>query len=238
MPAYLILSSTVAKTAYVDYGLVEMQTPISVEVGSKVTIQAQVVIGYAFKGFYVEGSLISSSNVLQYTIPSAGTNTIELRYEEEANTTTTTSSPSPVIGNKVYYGVVENYMTPSDFVDTPIYTLIGREGTKSRTITGTEVNEFTIPQTGYYSYLIIPKDKVELLYAAFTSSGITTVYYDSTKENILNDTNNGAFYSKYTRGGVNANQGGTYNGINYDVYFAYLASGGANIPINVQAKNK
>lgn len=359
-PAYLILSSTVAKTAYVDYGLVEMQTPISVEVGSKVTIQAQVVIGYAFKGFYVEGSLISSSNVLQYTIPSAGTNTIELRYEEEANTTTTTSSqppvvptttttstlpppveyymvsmvsdipcnvtgnfgrvdisgevtsdakrlsiesnnvpsgtittcsarevgyvfkgiynaddgslltsslpfswtgskslrfkfeqdaatttttttstsPSPVIGNKVYYGVVENYMTPSDFVDTPIYTLIGREGTKSRTITGTEVNEFTIPQTGYYSYLIIPKDKVELLYAAFTSSGITTVYYDSTKENILNDTNNGAFYSKYTRGGVNANQGGPYNGINYDVYFAYLASGGANIPINVQAKNK
>lgn len=237
-PAYLILSSTVAKTAYVDYGLVEMQTPISVEVGSKVTIQAQVVIGYAFKGFYVEGSLISSSNVLQYTIPSAGTNTIELRYEEEANTTTTTSSPSPVIGNKVYYGVVENYMTPSDFVDTPIYTLIGREGTKSRTITGTEVNEFTIPQTGYYSYLIIPKDKVKLLYAAFTSSGITTVYYDSTKENILNDTNNGAFYSKYTRGGVNANQGGTYNGIDYDVYFAYLASGGANIPINVQAKNK
>lgn len=366
VPAYLILSSTVAKTAYVDYGLVEMQTPINVEVGSKVTIQAQVVIGYAFKGFYVEGSLISSSYVLQY-IPSAGTNTIELRYEEEANTTTTTSSQPPVIptttttstvppiktatvvfkhdsrtaytvtyngssdkltvsnsedeeikldfptgidsrqfridsivctnpnyecdritqgelpysiniavnqniiitpvitasestdttttssttttttstssqppivGNNVYYGVIEDYMSPFNFRDMPIKDLMEREGTKSRIITGTEVNEFTIPQTGYYSYLIIPKNKVELLYAAFTSSGITTVYYDSTKENILNDTNNGAFYSKYTRGGVNANQGGTYNGIDYDVYFAYLASGGANIPINVQAKNK
>ena len=482
VPAYLILSSTVAKTAYVDYGLVEMQTPINVEVGSKVTIQAQVVIGYAFKGFYVEGSLISSSNVLQYTIPSAGTNTIELRYEEEANTTTTTSSqppvvptttttstlpppveyymvsmvsnipcsvvgnfggddisgevtsnarihsiersnvPSgtinaysakepgyiikgiydvssgallplklpytwvgskelrfefekedvtttitttttsstttstvppiktatvvfkhdsrtaytvtyngssdkltvsnsedeeikldfptgtdsrqfridsivctnpnyecdritqgelpysiniavnqniiitpvitasestdttttssttttttstssqpPIVGNNVYYGVIEDYMSPFNFRDMPIKDLMEREGTKPKVITGTGVNEFAIPQTGYYSYLIIPKNKVELLYAAFTSSGITTVYYDSTKENILNDTNNGAFYSKYTRGGVNANQGGTYNGIDYDVYFAYLASGGANIPINVQAKNK
>ena len=356
-PTYLILSSTVANTAYVNHELVDMWTPIEVEVGSRVTIMAQNVSGYTFKGFYVAGSLISSNNILQYTIPSTGTNTIELRYEEEEESTTTTTSttsttsstssqppvrtstivfkhdprtaytvtynydyqltvsdledgeikltfpvnvstlqfvvndiectnsdyecneieqgilpyhidveanqnivitpvisapkttttttttsstttPPPVVGNNVYYGVVEDYMPPLDFVGTPIDTLMKREDTKSKTITGTEVNEFTIPQTGWYNYLIIPKDKVELLYAAFTSGGLTTVYYDSTKENIPDDTNNGAFYSKYTRGGVNANQGGTYNGVDYDVYFAYLASGGADIPINVQAKNK
>ena len=168
-------------------------------------------------------------------------NPIITEVESTTTTTSTTSSTSsepPVVGNNVYYGVVEDYMSPFDFVDTPIDTLMERGGTKSKTITGTEVNEFDIPQNGYYAYLIVPVDKVELQYAAFTSSGITTVYYDSTKENIPDDTNNGAFYSKYTRGGVNANQGGTYNGINYDVYFAYLASGGADIPINVQAKNK
>lgn len=472
-PTYLILSSTVAKTAYVDYELVEMGTPIKVEVGSKVTIMAQSVSGYTFKGFYVAGSLISSSNALQYTIPSTGTNTIELRYEEEeestttsttsstttppptryymvsmisdipcnvtgkfggdnisgevtsnakrysiesdsvpngtittcsakevgyvlkgiydadsgsllasslpfswsgsknlrfefeqtittttsstTSSTTTTSSTStqppaktstivfehdprtaytvtyngsdrltvsdledgkikvtfpagvnslqftinsivcansnyecnevrqgrlshslpysisvaanqyititpviadskpttttttsstttstlpPVGGNNVYYGVVEDYMPPLDFVGTPIDTLMKRGGTKSKAITGTNVNEFAIPQNGYYTYLIVPVNKVELQYAAFTSGGITTVCYDSTKENIPNDTNNGIFFSKYTRGGVNANQGGAYNGINYDVYFVYNNYGGAPELINVKAKNK
>ena len=472
-PTYLILSSTVAKTAYVDYELVEMGTPIKVEVGSKVTIMAQNVSGYTFKGFYVAGSLISSSNTLQYTIPSTGTNTIELRYEEEEESTTTsttsstttppptryymvsmvsdipcnvtgkfggdnisgevtsnakrysiesgsvprgtittcsakevgyvlkgiydadsgsllasslpfswsgsknlrfkfeqtittttssttssttttsststqppaktstivfehdprtaytvtyngsdrltvsdledgkikvtfpagvnslqftinsivcansnyecnevrqdrlshslpysisvaanqyititpvitaskpttttttssttTSTPSPVGGNNVYYGVVEDYMPPLDFVGTPIDTLMKRGGTKSKAITGTKVNEFAIPQNGYYTYLIVPVNKVELQYAAFTSGGITTVCYDSTKENIPNDTNNGIFFSKYTRGGVNANQGGAYNGINYDVYFVYNNYGGAPELINVKAKNK
>ena len=362
---YLVLSSTVANTAYVDYELVEMWTPIKVEVGSKVTIMAQSVSGYTFKGFYVAGSLISSSNALQYTIPSTGTNTIELRYEEEEESTTTTTSstttsttttsststqppaktstivfkhdprtaytvtysggrltvsdledgeiklnfsadvnnlqfrinsivcansnyecnevgqsnlshslpysisvaanqyititpvitdsvpttttttsstttstPSPVVGNNVYYGVVEDYMFPLDFVDTPIDTLMKRGGTKSKAITGTKVNEFAIPQNGYYTYLIVPVDKVELQYAAFTSGGITTVCYDRTKENIPNDTNNGIFFSKYTRGGVNANQGGAYNGINYDVYFVYNNYGGAPELINVKAKNK
>lgn len=470
-PTYLILSSTVAKTAYVDYELVEMGTPIKVEVGSKVTIMAQSVSGYTFKGFYVAGSLISSSNALQYTIPSTGTNTIELRYEEEESTTTSTTSSTttppptryymvsmisdipcnvtgkfggdnisgevtsnakrysiesgsvprgtittcsakevgyvlkgiydadsgsllasslpfswsgsknlrfkfeqtittttssttssttttsststqppaktstivfehdprtaytvtyngsdrltvsdledgkikvtfpagvnslqftinsivcansnyecnevrqgrlshslpysisvaanqyititpviadseptttttsstttstlpPVGGNNVYYGVVEDYMPPLDFVGTPIDTLMKRGGTKSKAITGTNVNEFAIPQNGYYTYLIVPVNKVELQYAAFTSGGITTVCYDSTKENIPNDTNNGIFFSKYTRGGVNANQGGAYNGINYDVYFVYNNYGGAPELINVKAKNK
>ena len=338
-PTYLILSSTVANTAYVDYELVEMWTPIKVEVGSRVTIMAQNVSGYTFKGFYVAGSLISSNNTLQYTIPSTGTNTIELRYKEEStttsSTTTTTSTPAPVVllfksgsipytatyntnqtvsvtdvdvsktiaeagsgvtyvinkivcaddrwkvdkviingtttelpysnnksaiidpvfipvdatttststqppvvGNSVYYGVVKDYMSPLDFVDIPINTLMEREGTKSKTITGTEVNKFTIPQNGYYTYLIVPVDKVELQYAAFTSGGITTVCYDNTKENIPDDTNNGIFYSKYTRGGVNANQGGAYNGINYDVYFIYNNYGGAPELINVKAKNK
>ena len=153
-------------------------------------------------------------------------------------TTTSTSTQPPVVGNNVYYGVVEDYMSPLDFVDTPINTLMEREGTKSKTITGTEVNKFTIPQNGYYTYLIVPVDKVELQYAAFTSGGITTVCYDNTKENIPDDTNNGIFYSKYTRGGVNANQGGTYNGINYDVYFVYNNYGGAPELINVKAKNK
>ena len=338
-PTYLILSSTVARTAYVDDKMVEIGTPVKVEVGSKVTIMAQAVVGYAFSGFYVAGSLIGSSNILQYTIPSTGTNTIELRYREvsttTSSTTTTTSTPAPVVllfksgsipytatyntnqtvsvtdvdvsktiaeagscvtyvinkivcaddrwkvdkviingtatelpysnnksaiidpafipvdatttststqppvvGNNVYYGVVEDYMSPLDFVDTPINTLMEREGTKSKTITGTEVNKFTIPQNGYYTYLIVPVDKVELQYAAFTSGGITTVCYDNTKENIPDDTNNGIFYSKYTRGGVNANQGGAYNGINYDVYFIYNNYGGAPELINVKAKNK
>lgn len=338
-PTYLILSSTVARTAYVDDKMVKIGTPVKVEVGSKVTIMAQAVVGYAFSGFYVAGSLIGSSNILQYTIPSTGTNTIELRYREvsttTSSTTTTTSTPAPVVllfksgsipytatyntnqtvsvtdvdvsktiaeagscvtyvinkivcsddrwkvdkviingtatelpysnnksaiidpvfipvdatttststqppvvGNNVYYGVVEDYMSPFDFVDTPINTLMEREGTKSKTITGTEVNKFTIPQNGYYTYLIVPVDKVELQYAAFTSGGITTVCYDNTKENIPDDTNNGIFYSKYTRGGVNANQGGAYNGINYDVYFIYNNYGGAPELINVKAKNK
>ena len=338
-PTYLILSSTVASTAYVDNELVGIGTPVKVRVGSKVTIMAQAVPGFVFSGFYVAGSLIGSGNILQYTIPSTGTNTIELRYREvsttTSSTTTTTSTPAPVVllfksgsipytatyntnqtvsvtdvdvsktiaeagsgvtyvinkivcaddrwkvdkviingtatelpysnnksavidpvfipvdatttststqppvvGNNVYYGVVEDYMSPLDFVDTPINTLMEREGTKSKTITGTEVNKFTIPQNGYYTYLIVPVDKVELQYAAFTSGGITTVCYDNTKENIPDDTNNGIFYSKYTRGGVNANQGGAYNGINYDVYFIYNNYGGAPELINVKAKNK
>lgn len=338
-PTYLILSSTVASTAYVDNELVGIGTPVKVRVGSKVTIMAQAVPGFVFSGFYVAGSLIGSSNILQYTIPSTGTNTIELRYREvsttTSSTTTTTSTPAPVVllfksgsipytatyntnqivsvtdvdvsktiaeagsgvtyvinkivcaddrwkvdkviingtatelpysnnksaiidpvfipvdatttststqppvvGNNVYYGVVEDYMSPLDFVDIPINTLMEREGTKSKTITGTEVNKFTIPQNGYYTYLIVPVDKVELQYAAFTSGGITTVCYDNTKENIPDDTNNGIFYSKYTRGGVNANQGGAYNGINYDVYFIYNNYGGAPELINVKAKNK
>lgn len=341
-PTYLILSSTVASTAYVDNELVVIGTPVKVRVGSKVTIMAQAVPGFAFNGFYVAGSLIGHSNILQYTIPSTGTNTIELRYEEVSTTTTSTttsstttttpapvillfkhgsipytatynashtvsvtdkdvsvtiaelgyvinkiecaddrwkvdkviindtatelpyynntsvvidpvfisvgtttttsttstSSQPPVVGNNVYYGVVEDYMSPLDFVDIPINTLMEREGTKSKTITGTEVNKFTIPQNGYYTYLIVPVNKVELQYADFTSGGITTVCYDSTKENIPDDTNNGIFYSKYTRGGVNANQGGTYNGINYDVYFVYNNYGGAPELINVKAKNK
>ena len=338
-PTYLILSSTVARTAYVDNELVGIGTPVKVRVGSKVTIMAQAVPGFVFSGFYVAGSLIGSSNILQYTIPSTGTNTIELRYREvsttTSSTTTTTSTPAPVVllfksgsipytatyntnqtvsvtdvdvsktiaeagsgvtyvinkivcaddrwkvdkviingtatelpysnnksaiidpvfipvdatttststqppvvGNNVYYGVVEDYMSPLDFVDTPINTLMEREGTKSKTITGTEVNKFTIPQNGYYTYLIVPVNKVELQYADFTSGGITTVCYDNTKENIPDDTNNGIFYSKYTRGGVNANQGGTYNGINYDVYFVYNNYGGAPELINVKAKNK
>lgn len=342
-PTYLILSSTVASTAYVDNELVGIGTPVKVRVGSKVTIMAQAVPGFVFSGFYVAGSLIGGSNILQYTIPSTGTNTIELRYEEvsttttstTSSTTTTTSTPAPVVllfksgsipytatyntnqtvsvtdmdvsktiakagsgvtyvinkivcaddrwkvdkviingtatelpysnnksaiidpvfipvdatttststqppvvGNNVYYGVVEDYMPPLDFVDIPINTLMEREGTKSKTITGTEVNKFTIPQNGYYTYLIVPVNKVELQYADFTSGGITTVCYDNTKENIPDDTNNGIFYSKYTRGGVNANQGGTYNGINYDVYFVYNNYGGAPELINVKAKNK
>lgn len=328
-PTYLILNSTVAETAYVDYELVNMWTPIKVEAGSRVIIIAQNVSGYTFSGFYVAGSLISSNNIFQYIIPSTGTNTIELRYEKDGEIPIRTSTivfkhdsrtaytvtyngngslnvsnledkeirlsfpvgategaslqfiinnivctnsnyecnsigqgelpysfsvtanqrivvtpvitaPSvpPVTGNNIYYGVVSEYMAPSDFVNLSINTLMRRSSTKSKTVTGTGVNEFTIPQNGYYAYLIVPVDKVELQYAAFTSSGITTVYYDSTKENIPGDTNNGAFYSKYTRGGVNANQGGVYNGVNYDVYFAYLASGGATELINVKAKNK
>ena len=338
-PTYLILSSTVARTAYVDDKMVEIGTPVKVEVGSKVTIMAQAVVGYAFSGFYVAGSLIGYSNILQYTIPSTGTNTIELRYEEVSTTTTSTTTSStttttpapvillfkhgsipytatynashtvsvtdkdvsvtiaelgyvinkiecadnrwkvdkviindtatelpyhnntsvvidpvfisvgtttttststqpPVVGNNVYYGVVKDYMSPLDFVDIPINTLMEREGTKSKTITGAEVNKFTIPQNGYYTYLIVPVNKVELQYADFTSGGITTVCYDNTKENIPDDTNNGIFYSKYTRGGVNANQGGAYNGINYDVYFIYNNYGGAPELINVKAKNK
>lgn len=161
--------------------------------------------------------------------------------ESTTTTTTTTSSTSsepPVVGNKVYYGVVKEYMSPFDFRGLPIDTLMEREDTKSVTITGTEVNEFTVPQDGYFNYLIVPVDKVELLYSAFTSGGIPSVYYDSTKENIPDETENGVYYSKYTRGGANANQGGVYNSVNYDVYFGYLANGGAPELVNIKAKNK
>lgn len=102
-PTYLILSSTVASTAYVDDKMVKIGTPVKVEVGSKVTIMAQAVVGYAFSGFYVAGSLIGSSNILQYTIPSTGTNTIELRYREVSTTTsstttsTTTTTAAPAV---------------------------------------------------------------------------------------------------------------------------------------------
>ena len=202
--------------------------------------------GYVLKGIYDadNGSLLASS------LPFNWSGNKRLRFKFEQTITTTTSSTTtttttstlppgpPAGGNNVYYGVVKDYMPPLDFVNTPIGTLMKREGTKSKAITGTNVNEFAIPQNGYYTYLIVPVNKVELKYAAFTSGGITTVCYDSTKENIPNATNNGIFFSKYTRGGVNANKGGAYNGINYDVYFVYNNYGGAPEPINVKAKNK
>lgn len=185
------------------------------------------------------------SHSLPYSISVAANQYITITpviADSEPTTTTTSSTTTstlpPAGSNNVYYGVVKDYMSPLDFVGTPIDTLMKREGTKSKAITGTKVNEFAIPQNGYYTYLIVPVDKVELQYAAFTSGGITTVCYDSTKENIPNDTNNGIFFSKYTRGGVNANQGGAYNGINYDVYFVYNNYGGAPELINVKAKNK
>lgn len=200
----------------------------------------KVVEGELPKTIYITaGQTISITPVIEEIGGSTTTSTTTSTVDPTMPTTTTTTDPpTPSVGNNVYYGVIKEYMSPFDFRDMSINTLMSKEGTKSKSITGIAINEFTIPQDGYFNYLIIPKDKVELLYAAFTSSGLTTVFYDSTKENIPNDTNNGAFYSKYTRGGANANQGGNYNGIFYDVYFAYNASGGAPIPINIKAKNK
>ena len=193
---------------------------------------------YQFFGSTCEVSLPTNRPCCECVCCDGGSSTPPPVIVSTTTTTTSTSTQPPVVGNNVYYGVVEDYMSPLDFVDIPINTLMEREGTKSKTITGTEVNKFTIPQNGYYTYLIVPVNKVELQYADFTSGGITTVCYDNTKENIPDDTNNGIFYSKYTRGGVNANQGGTYNGINYDVYFVYNNYGGAPELINVKAKNK
>ena len=62
-----------------------------------------------------------------------------------------------------------------------------------------------------------------LQYASFTDGGLETVYYDSSKESIAGDTNNGIYFSKYTRGGVNAHQGGSYKAIAYDVFFTPTA---------------
>lgn len=246
---YITLSSTVAKSVYVNDSLVDIGTQVNAEVGSILTISSLDVDGYTFRGFYINGSLISTNLTLHYTVPSRGT-TLELRYSPISSTTTTsttsttsttTSSQPPVVGNSVYYGVVKDYMSPFDFRDMPIGTLMERESTKSKTITGTAINEFTIPQNGYFAYLIVPIDKVELQYAAFTSGGITTTYYDSSKPNNpteLDPTPNGAFFSKYTRGGANANQGGSYNGMSYDVYFAYINNGGIPELIECKAKNK
>lgn len=151
---------------------------------------------------------------------------------------TTTTKPS----NIVYYGVIKEYMDPNSFCSIPINELIDRSETKFKPIIGDSVNEFTIPQDGYFSYLIIPVDKVELQYAAFTSGGLTSTYYDSSKPNTLtalDPTPNGAYYSKYTRGGTAPyNKGGSYKGINYDVYFAYINSGSIPEMINIRAKNK
>lgn len=151
---------------------------------------------------------------------------------------TTTTKPS----NTVYYGVIKGYMDPNSFCSIPINELIDRSETKFKPIIGDSVNEFTIPQDGYFSYLIIPVDKVELQYAAFTSGGLTSTYYDSSKPNTptaLDPTPNGAYYSKYTRGGTAPyNKGGSYKGIDYDVYFAYINSGSIPEMINIRAKNK
>lgn len=151
---------------------------------------------------------------------------------------TTTTKPS----NTVYYGVIKGYMDPNSFCSIPINELIDRSETKFKPIIGDSVNEFTIPQDGYFSYLIIPVDKVELQYAAFTSGGLTSTYYDSSKSNTptaLDPTPNGAYYSKYTRGGTAPyNKGGSYKGIDYDVYFAYINSGSIPELINIKAKNK
>ena len=151
---------------------------------------------------------------------------------------TTTTKPS----NTVYYGVIKGYMDPNSFCSIPINELIDRSETKFKPIIGDSVNEFTIPQDGYFSYLIIPVDKVELQYAAFTSGGLTSTYYDSSKPNTLtalDPTPNGAYYSKYTRGGTAPyNKGGSYKGIDYDVYFAYINSGSIPELINIKAKNK
>ena len=151
---------------------------------------------------------------------------------------TTTTKPH----NAVYYGVIKGYMDPNSFCSIPINELIDRSETKFKSIIGDSVNEFTIPQDGYFSYLIIPVDKVELQYAAFTSGGLTSTYYDSSKPNTptaLDPTPNGAYYSKYTRGGTAPyNKGGSYKGIDYDVYFAYINSGSIPEMINIRAKNK
>ena len=151
---------------------------------------------------------------------------------------TTTTKPS----NTVYYGVIKEYMDPNSFCSIPINELIDRSETKFKPIIGDSVNEFTIPQDGYFSYLIIPVDKVELQYAAFASGGLTSTYYDSSKPNTptaLDPTPNGAYYSKYTRGGTATyNKGGSYKGIDYDVYFAYINSGSIPEMINIRAKNK
>lgn len=96
-PTYLVLTSTVATFVYVAGEIVNMNTPIKVEVGSQVNIEALEVDGYSFIGFYdATGHLIQEWHVLAYTIPSTGTSTIELRYSEiESTTTTTTSTPPP-----------------------------------------------------------------------------------------------------------------------------------------------
>ena len=158
--------------------------------------------------------------------------------EGTINFATTTTKPS----NTVYYGVIKGYMDPNSFCSIPINELIDRSETKFKPIIGDSVNEFTIPQDGYFSYLIIPVDKVELQYAAFTSGGLTSTYYDSSKPNTptaLDPTPNGAYYSKYTRGGTAPyNKGGSYKGIDYDVYFAYINSGSIPEMINIKAKNK
>lgn len=154
----------------------------------------------------------------------------------------TTTSTKYTKSNKIYHGVIKEYMDPNNFCLIPINELIEKSETKTKTIIGDSINEFTIPQDGYFSYLIIPVDKVELQYAAFTSGGLTSTYYDSSKPNTptaLDPTPNGAYYSKYTRGGTAPyNKGGNYNDINYDVYFAYINSGSIPELINIRAKNK
>lgn len=179
---------------------------------------------------------------------------IDIKVTKQVDTTTTTTStPTPITTttstttttkphNTVYYGVIKEYMDPNSFCSIPINELIDRSETKFKPIIGDSVNEFTIPQDGYFSYLIIPVDKVELQYAAFTSGGLTSTYYDSSKPNTptaLDPTPNGAYYSKYTRGGTAPyNKGGSYKGIDYDVYFAYINSGSIPEMINIRAKNK
>ena len=154
-----------------------------------------------------------------------------------STTTTSSSNPPPVLSNSIYYGLLVENIGLATLRDMPLETMMKRSETKSKNIIGTGVNEYALPQGGELFYLIIPRDKVQLIHAEYVSGGQISVFYDSVKEDIPGDTNNGFCYSKYTRSGKNANPGGTYNGIYYDVYFAN-ASGGDDTPLNIQAKNK
>lgn len=153
-----------------------------------------------------------------------------------------TTTKEPTCGNcpkiaSIFHGTTNEITDPNVFKDMPIKDIMALKTTVGKTLTGKSLNSFEVPQHKTITYLLVPRN-VELVKAFFESNGFITTYFDNTLQSIDGETTNGAFYSRYTRGGDNQNVGGKINGIQYDVYFALNPGDSVTEPIRVQAKIK
>lgn len=196
---------------------------------------------YRFLGVFDNNNILQSNSL---PFEWQGSGSYNLKFEKiegtppvvNTTTTTTTLPPSQVKTSMIYYGV--SSLQPQEFLKTSIPDLINLSTTKSLVVRGPNEVEEQVPQDNRIQFLLIPKNKVNLIKAWFNSQGIITTFYDSSLEDIPNTTNNGAYFSKYTRGGKNAHQSGYYGNNEYDVYFYYNPLGGFEEKVNIILKNK
>ena len=196
---------------------------------------------YRFLGVFDNNNILQSNSL---PFEWQGSGSYNLKFEKiegtppvvNTTTTTTTLPPSQVKTSMIYYGV--SSLQPQEFLKTSIPDLINLSATKSLVVRGPNEVEEQVPQDNRIQFLLIPKNKVNLIKAWFNSQGIITTFYDSSLEDIPNTTNNGAYFSKYTRGGKNAHQSGYYGNNEYDVYFYYNPLGGFEEKVNIILKNK